>query len=153
MSKIAADIVDAYVFRRHNGMVQFLLLQRDKEVPMGGTWHGVHGKIDQGETALETAKRAILTATSLVVTAAYSADYINQFFDPQSDSIILAPVFAFTADRASRISLSDEYSDYAWCETEEATARLLFSGQRWAIRHIEEIIGMGGDDAEYYRIQ
>lgn len=152
MSKIAADIVDAYLFRRHNGMVQFLLLQRSKDVAMGGTWHGVHGKIDADETALESAKRAVLLATGLSVSAAYSADYINQFFDPQTDSIILAPVFAFTASPAARISLSEEYGDYAWCETEEATARLLFAGQRWAIRHIEEIIGLGGDDAEYYRI-
>lgn len=152
MSKIAADIVDAYVFRRHNGMVQFLLLQRDRDVPMGGTWHGIHGKIEPNETALESAKRALLNATGLTVTSAYSADYINQFFDPETDSIILAPVFAFTVARAARITLSEEYSDYAWCETEEATARLLFSGQRWAIRHIEEIIGLGGEEAEYYRI-
>lgn len=152
MSRIAVDIVDAYVFRRLNGMVQFLLLQRDKEMPMGGTWHGIHGKIDQGWTALETAKRAVYAATSLAVTASYSADYINQFFDTASDSIILAPVFAFTVSRTPRITLSGDYSDYAWCEAEEATARLLFSGQRWAIRHIEEIIGMGGDDAEYYRV-
>lgn len=152
VSKIAADIVDAYLFRLHNGLVQFLLLQRGKEVPLGGTWHGIHGKIDPDETALESAKRAVITATGLTVSAAYSADYINQFFDPQTDSIILAPVFAFTAAPAARIALSDEYVDYAWCETEEATARLLFAGQRWAIRHIEEIIGLGGDDAEYYRI-
>jgi dATP pyrophosphohydrolase len=152
VSKIAADIVDAYVFRRHNGMVQFLLLQRQKEVPMAGTWHGIHGKIDPAETALESAKRAVHAATGLVVTSAYSADFINQFFDPQSDSIILAPVFAFLANGATRISLSDEYADYAWCETEEATARLLFAGQRWAVRHIEEIIGLAGEDAEYYRI-
>jgi dATP pyrophosphohydrolase len=152
VTKIAADIVDAYVFRRHNGMVQFLLLQRHKEVPMGGTWHGIHGKIDPNETALESAKRAVLTATGLIVTKSYSADYINQFFDPESDSIILAPVFAFTTGVSSRINLSEEYVDYAWCETEEATARLLFSGQRWAVRHIEEIIGLAGEEAEYYRI-
>lgn len=153
MTTIAADIVDAYVFRRHNGMVQFLLLQRHKDVSMGGTWHGIHGKIDPNETALESAKRAVLTATGLTVTNSYSADYINQFFDPESDSIILAPVFAFTVGITSRISLSEEYIDYAWCETEEATARLLFSGQRWAIRHIEEIIGLAGEESEYYRIQ
>lgn len=152
MTKITADIVDAYVFRRHNGTVQFLLLQRGKDVPLGGTWHGIHGKIDPQETALESAKRAVLTATGLTVQTAYSADYINQFFDHQTDSIILAPVFAFTAVPATRISLSEEYADYAWCEADEATARLLFSGQRWAVRHIEELIALGGKDAEHYRI-
>jgi dATP pyrophosphohydrolase len=150
--KIAADIVDAYVFRRHNGLVQFLLLQRDRGMPMGGTWHGIHGKIDGDHSALETAKRAVFAATGLIVAESYSADYINQFFDPATDSIILAPVFAFTTAPSTRVTLSNEYSDYAWCESEEATARLLFSGQRWAIRHIEEIIALGGEDAEYYRV-
>lgn len=153
MTRITADIVDAYVFRRHNGLVQFLLLQRHRDVSLGGTWHGIHGKIDPDETALESAKRAVLSATGLSVTSSYSADYINQFFDPESDSIILAPVFAFTAAANARISLSEEFTDFAWFETEEATARLLFSGQRWAIRHIEEIIGLAGEEAEYYRIK
>lgn len=153
VTKIAVDIVDAYVFRRHNGMVQFLLLQREREVPLGGTWHAIHGKIDPNETALESAKRAVHSSTGLRVTSAYSADYVNQFFDPDTDSIILAPVFAFTAPLNARVTLSEEFSDFAWVETEEATARLLFSGQRWAVRHIEEIIGLAGDEAEYYRIQ
>lgn len=152
MSKIAADNVDAYVFRRNNGLVQFLLVQRGPDVPMAGTWHGVHGKIDGHETALEAAKRAVLTATGIAVTHSYSADYISQFFDHHTDSIILAPVFAFTCEPSARISLSDEYVDFAWCETEEATARLLFAGQRWAVRHIEEIIGLGGEESEYYLI-
>lgn len=153
MTRITADIVDAYVYRRHNGLVQFLLLQRHRDVTLGGTWHGIHGKIDPNETALESAKRAVLFATGLTIATSYSADYINQFFDPESDSIILAPVFAFTVPPGARVTLSEEFTDHAWFDTEEATARLLFSGQRWAVRHIEEIIGLAGEEAEYYRIK
>jgi dATP pyrophosphohydrolase len=153
VTKISADIVDSYLFRINNGMVQFLLIQRQRGIPMGGTWHGIHGRIDPEETALESAKRAVYFSTGLSVDKSYSADYINQFFDPDSDTIILAPVFAFTVAPAARVSLSEEYVDYAWFDTEEATARLLFAGQRWAVRHIEEIIGLAGDDAEHYRIR
>ena len=39
MTKIAVDIVDSFVFRRHHGIMQFLLLQRHPELPLGGTWH------------------------------------------------------------------------------------------------------------------
>lgn len=152
MTKIAADNIDAYIFRLQNGMVQFLLLQRQRARSMGGTWHGIHGKIEAGETALESAKRAVSLSTGLSVEKAYSADYINQFFEPETDTIVLAPVFAFTVPQGVRISLSDEYTDFAWFDADEATARLLFAGQRWAVRHIEEVIGLAGDDAEYYRI-
>lgn len=152
VTKIAADSVDAYVFRMQNGLVQFLLLQRRPGRAMGGTWHGIHGKIEAGDTALESAKRAVYVATGLNVEKAYSADYINQFFEPETDTIVLAPVLAFTVPPVVRIGLSEEYVDFAWFDTEEATARLLFASQRWAIRHIEEVIALSGDEAEYYRI-
>ena len=153
MAKIEINIVDAYIFRLRQGLVQFLLLQRRPDLPLGGAWQAMHGKIDEDETALAAARRAVVALTGAEITASYSADYINQFFDHQSDSLILAPVFAFEIAPAATFALAPEYVDFAWCGTEEATARLLFSGQRWAVRHIEEIIGLAGDDAEYYRIQ
>jgi dATP pyrophosphohydrolase len=151
--KLAADIVDAYIFRRMNGRVQFLLLQRHEDLPLGGTWQSVHAKVDPGETALDAAIRAVRTSTGLEIDDAFSADYINQFYDHESDTIILAPVFAFTIPVKSRITLGPEYTDSIWCEREEATARLLWTGQRWAVRHIDEVIGHGGEEAEYYRVK
>jgi len=151
--KIAADIVDAYVFRRVNARVQFLLVRRHDELPLGGTWQSVHAKIEPNETALEAAERAVKISTGIEVVDAFSADYINQFYDHESDTIILAPVFAFTAPPKAKIELSREYTDSIWCDREEASARLLWTGQRWAIRHIEEVIGFGGDEAEFYRVR
>ncbi len=153
MAKIEVNIVDAYVFRRRQGMVQFLLIQRKHDLQLGGTWQAMHGKIVDGETAIKAARRAVTSMTGATITATYSADYVNQFFDHQSDSLILAPVFAFEVAPAVSFTLAPEYVDFAWCGTEEATARLLFSGQRWAVRHIEEIIGLAGDDAQYYEIK
>jgi dihydroneopterin triphosphate diphosphatase len=152
VARISADIVDAYVFRRHNAFVQFLLLQRHPDLPFGRTWHGIHGRIEPSETAIDAAARAVHATVGLSPIEQYSADYINQFFDHGSDAIILAPVFAFTLPTSPGLTLSAEFVDYAWCDIEEATARLMFAGQRAAVRHIEEIIGMSGDDAEYYRI-
>ncbi|MGH2560681.1 MAG: NUDIX domain-containing protein [Thermomicrobiales bacterium] len=153
MPRIAADIVDAYVFRRVNARVQFLLLRRHDELPLGGTWQSIHAKIEPNETALEAAERAVRVSTGIEIVDAFSADYINQFYDHESDTIILAPVFAFTAPPKPKIELSREYTDSIWCDREEASARLLWTGQRWAIRHIEEVIGFGGDEAEFYRVR
>ena len=153
MAKIEINIVDAYVFRRRQGVVQFLLLQRRSGLQLGGTWQAMHGKIGEGEKAIDAARRAVTTLTGAAITAAYSADYVNQFFEHESDTLILAPVFAFEVAPAATFALSPEYMDFAWCGAEEATARLLFSGERWAVRHIEEIIGLAGDEAEYYLIK
>ncbi len=153
MPTIAADIVDAYIFRKINARIQFLLLLRRPDVSLGGTWQSVHEKIEPGETALQAAERGVMLSTGLAVTDAFSADYINQVYDHLRDTIILAPVFAFAVPPRAEIRLSEDFGDKAWCEREEATARLLWSGQRWAIRHIDEVIGQGGQEAEFYRVR
>ena len=152
MPIIVADIVDAYVFRKVNARVQFLLLQRRADASLGSTWQSIHEQIEPGESAMAAAERAVMAATGLTVTDAYSADYINQVYDHTRDAIVLAPVFAFAVPPRARVMLGEDFSDYAWCEREEATARLLWAGQCWAVRHIDEVIGMGGPDAEFYRV-
>lgn len=152
MPNIVADMVDAYVFRKINARLQFLLLLRRPDVPFGNTWQSVHQKIDDGDTAVAAARNAIFTSTGLTPTEAYSADFINQVYDHRRDAIVLAPVFAFTVPPGSTVQLNEEFSDSAWCEREEASARLLWSGQRWAVRHIDDIIGLGSSDAEFYRV-
>ena len=152
MPAITADIVDAYIFRKVNARVQFLLLLRRPDLYLGGTWQSIHARVLGDETALEAAERTILADTGLTTLEAFSADYINQFYDHLTDRIILAPVLAFTVQARSRVQLGEDYSDSAWCDREEATARLMWSGQRWAVRHIDEVIGLGGSDAEFYRI-
>jgi dATP pyrophosphohydrolase len=152
MARIVADIVDVYVFRRVHARLQFLLLLRRADAPLGNTWQSVHERIASGETALAAAERAVGAATGLEPAAVYSADFVNQVYDHTRDAIVLAPVFAVAAARTP-VALGEDFSDHAWCEREEATARLMWSGQRWAIRHIDDIIGSGGADAEYYRLR
>lgn len=153
MPIVVADIVDAYIFRRNHARIQFLLLLRRADATLGNTWQGIHEKIEPGETALDAALRAANQATGLTIDGAYAADFINQVYDSTRDAVVLAPVFAFATPPRARIELSEDYGDYAWCEREEATARMIWSGQRWAIRHIDEIIGLGGPDAEFYRVR
>ena len=42
------------------------------------------------------------TQTGLDALVAYSADYINQFFDHLTDTVVLAPVLAFMAPVIAR---------------------------------------------------
>lgn len=152
MASITTDIVDAYVFRHRHGRAQFLLLKRRPELPLGDTWHGIHGRVAENETALEAARRAVRIQTGLTNLIAFSADYINQFFDHATDTIVLAPVFAFQLIEDQPVSLDDEFDDYAWCDRDEATGRLIFAGQRWAVRHIEDIVANPVADSDFYRL-
>ncbi len=152
MPRIVSDIVDVYIFRHVRNQVQFLLLRRRPDVVLGDTWQSIHGKIEPGERAVEAAMREVEERTAFVPTKLYSADYINQFYDHASDTIVLAPAFAALVDPGAKVRVSPEHSDYAWCDLEETVARLPWSGQRWAVRHIYDVIGMGGDEADFYAL-
>jgi dihydroneopterin triphosphate diphosphatase len=151
MTSIATDIVDVYVFRRLNARVQFLLLQRRSDVPMARTWQAFHHEIDEGQTASDAARAALKTLAGLEIDRVYSADFVNQFYDEARDVVVLAPVLAVTIADHAGLNLADDFDDAGWYDRDQATARLPFSGQRWAVRHIDEIMGIGESEAEMYR--
>lgn len=152
MPHLLSDIVDVYVFRRLNARVQFLLLQRRSDVALPHTWQAFHSQVHVGDTTLETVAETVKNLAGLNVSAIYSADYVNQFYDEGRDAIVLAPVFAVNVSPQSPIDLGDDYRDAAWFGRDEATARLPFSGQRWAVRHIDEIMSLGDAESRIYHI-
>ena len=153
MPSIVSDAVDAYIVRRLNARLQFLLLQRRADAPLGGSWQAIHARVLTDETALGAAERVLAETTGLAPQAAYSADYVNQIYDQARDAIVLIPVFAFEVEAQARIDLGPDFLGFEWCERNEATARLLWAGQRWSVRHIDDVIGPGGPAAEFYRIR
>jgi dihydroneopterin triphosphate diphosphatase len=152
MPKIVTDIVDTYVFRKVNGRTQFLVLRRKTDGPAFDVWQAIHSKVMPGETALDAAKRDIHERTGITPTRFYTADYIAQFYDHHTDSILFAPALAAQVAVKSRVTLSPDFSDYAWCDLEETTARLIWSAQRWAVRHIYDVIAVGGEESDMYEI-
>jgi dATP pyrophosphohydrolase len=152
MPKIISDSVDIYAFRRVNGRPQYLALLRRPEVALGNTWHAIHAKVGDGETAYAAALREVRHAIGVVPKQFYSADLVSQFYDHYSDSIALTPVFAALIEGPAPAMLGADFIDYAWCDLDEAVARLFSSAQRWAVRHIADVIASGGPEAEYYRL-
>lgn len=153
MPAIVSDAVDAYVIRRINARLQFLLLQRRADAPFGNAWQAVHARVESEESAVDAAERALIESTGLDATVCYSADYVNQMFDHSRDAIVLIPVFVFEVEPHARVVPGSDYVGFDWCERDEAANRLLWAGQRWSIRHIDDVIGSGGPAAEFYRIR
>ena len=52
-------VIDAYVFRQTQDGIKFLLLKRAKTKIYEHLWQGVAGKIEDGETAVETVVREL----------------------------------------------------------------------------------------------
>ena len=153
MPEIVSDIVDVYVFRRLNARVQFLLLQRRANVPLGNTWQSFHTQILGYESTIEAGRRAVRELAGLTVSEVYSADYINEFFDDTRDVVVLAPVLAVNVNPQAPVTLGPELKECAWWDTNQAIARLPFAGQRWAVRHINELMSAGLAESQLYRLQ
>ena len=153
MPSLLSDAVDAYVIRRVNARLQFLLLQRRADAPFAGSWQPIHARVLPSETAIAAAERALAESTGLTAATVYSADYVNQVFDHARDAIVFIPVFAFEADARAEVNPGADFVGYEWCERNEAASRLLWAGQRWSVRHIDDVIGPGGSSAEFYRIR
>lgn len=153
MPTLVADAVDAFVVRRVNARLQFLMLQRRADASFGGSWQILHTRVEAHETALTAADRTLAAGTGLSPLATFSADYVNQVFDHGRDAIVFIPVLVFEAAPHAQISLGADFVEFAWCDRDEAAARLLWSGQRWAVRHIDDVLGPGGPAAEFYRIR
>ena len=152
MPEIVSDIVDVYVFRRLNARVQFLLLQRKRSVPLGNTWQSFHTQIRGHESTIEAARRAVHELAGLTVSEVYSADYINEFYDDTRDVVVLAPVLAVQVSPQAPITLGPELRECAWWDATQSAARLPFAGQRWAVRHINELMGAGLAESQLYRL-
>ena len=153
MPDMVSDIVDVYVFRRLSARVQFLLLQRRANVPLGNTWQSFHTQIRPEESTITAGRRAVRELAGLNVSEVYSADYINEFYDDMRDVVVLAPVLAVNVSPQAPVTLGPEFRDCAWWDTNQAVARLPFAGQRWAVRHIDEIMSIGHAESQLYRLQ
>lgn len=144
MPQIVSEIIDAYVYRIDAGGPRFLVLRRAAGTFMGGTWHGVHGKIEPGETAWQAAAREAREETGLRISAMHQIDHVNTFYMAAQDRIHMCPCFAVRVEPGSEPTLDAEHDAYEWLLPEDAAKRLTWPGQREAVRQIvSEIIHPG----------
>ena len=88
----------------------FLLLKRAETKIYEHLWQGVAGKIEKGETAVETAIRELKEETGFTPTRMFVADYVSKFYESHDDRINLVPVFGIEV-KDSGVALSKEHSE------------------------------------------
>ncbi len=82
-------------------------------------WQAITGTIENNETSLQTALRELKEETGLTVKNVWNLPFITQYYDVYTDSIGLAPCFGgIVLDK--EVTLSEEHSEYRWCNYEEA---------------------------------
>lgn len=140
MTVTLGDMIQAYVYRiREKGTVEYLLLRRSEgERLYPGMWQMVTGRIEEGERAMETARREISEETGLTVDKLLVVPYIAAFYFPPDNTIHNVPVFAAQVEGMAAVRLSGEHQEFAWLQFEEAWRRLVFPGHREGLRILRE---------------
>lgn len=128
--------IAAYVCRIVSGRGRYLLVRRSTPY-LKGTWQMVSGRVEPGETGWEAALREIKEETGLVPDRFYSADILEQFYEPDQNCINLVPIFVGFLDTDREVRISWEHDAFEWIGVEDTERYLLFENQRSAIRHIE----------------
>ena len=132
-------VIDAYVYRQTQEGIKFLLLKRAKTKIYEHLWQGVAGKIEEGETAVETAIRELMEETGFKPFRMFIADHISKFYEAKWDRINLVPVFGIEVKK-SEVSISKEHCDFKWVDFELASKTLVWQGQKEGILSVHNML-------------
>lgn len=151
MRNIMVRVVDAYVYRYTKTKLKFLILKRSKTKIYEHLWQGVAGKIEDGETASQTAIRELKEETDLAPYKMFVADHVSSFYESHFDRINLVPVFGIEV-RSKNIVLSEEHYEYKWLEFDKAYSRLTWNGQKKGLKVIHEMLNSDDDRIKWSKI-
>jgi 8-oxo-dGTP pyrophosphatase MutT (NUDIX family) len=135
-------LVDVYVLRGRGDALEVLLLRRARGQVRPGSWEAVHGKIDDGETPVASARRELKEETGCDAIALYNLSRVEQFYYHTSDEVMLIPVFVAFVAADAVIHLSEEHDTMLWLPPAQARER--FSWPR-AARCLDDAVRLLGE--------
>ena len=129
--------IEAILFNRTDGKIQYLLLKRILE--KGGFWQPVTGGLEEGETKIEALKREIREETGIknIIKIIENVHYF-EFLYPH-----LVKEYAFGVEVSSdeRVVLDGkEHSEFKWCSFQEALRLVEWKGNKDALKKLDRIL-------------
>lgn len=115
-----------------DGQIKMLLMKRVK----GGFWCHVAGTVEAGETGWQTIMREFGEETGIAVTELYSGEYLEQFYEAGSNTVMVVPAFVIYCPPNQLVVLNDEHTEYRWLTLAEAKGVVSFPGQQALYDHV-----------------
>jgi len=136
--------VDVVVLRGLGDRLEVLCLRRSASGRSPGSWEGVHGHIDEGETAVDTAVREMHEEAGLRPERLYNLSRVESFYRHTTNEVVLVPAFAAFVSREAEASISPEHDAFEWLPPGAARERMSWPRIRREITDAVRLVGRGG---------
>jgi dihydroneopterin triphosphate diphosphatase len=150
-------MIQAHIVRRtQHGAWEHLVMRRSATEQMfPNMWQVVTGSMEEGEAPLQTAFREITEETGISVDELWLLPHVGIFYDALHNAMNLVPCFAailydvhsFTQASSTQgiseqvtVRLSEEHSEYEWCDCVSARQRLVIPSHQYGIETLENHI-------------
>ncbi|MCK9212041.1 MAG: NUDIX domain-containing protein [Ignavibacteriaceae bacterium] len=134
--ELNAYMIEAHIYRKKKGKIEFLLLKRGKEEIYPNLWQMVTGKIKKNEKAYETVLREVKEETNLSVEKLFVVPNVNSFYSFTDDSINFIPAFLCLVNEDDKVKISKEHCEFRWVSKEKAKKMLAWPGQKKSLNII-----------------
>ena len=151
MPNLNTQKFESVIFTRSSGKPLYLILHRSSDSTEGNTWQLLRGNIPTGSSSLQSALNALTTHTGFNPLYIWAPNYIHSEYDAINDSISMLPVFAIEVAQQRPI-LSSDFSDSRWVTAEQAIELLRLTGQRSALKAINDDIVTNSDRGNPYQL-
>ena len=143
MTSVRTSLVDVYVLRMIDTMLECLALRRAPGGRCPGSWETVHGHIEAAEQPAGAATRELEEETGLVPIRLYNLSRVELFYQHRSDEVALVPVFAAFVAAEAEVRLGSEHDSFEWLSLSAAGRRFAWPRERRALDDIETLLRQG----------
>lgn len=142
--KLSANVFDAWVFRKTDRRVEYLLLytsqqKADRYFNGGRFWQIPSNAIEDGENVTAAVAR-LLGGFGLVPSSIWAAEHTYAIYNRRFDCMQLIGVYAAEAGGDNVRLEPEEHAEYRWCSFEQALALVHYRGLKDGLRSTREYI-------------
>lgn len=140
MKEVKFSTVQVHPFIRINNDVFYLILQRSESSSIyPNMWQVITGKIENNETAYNSAIRELKEETDLDFKNIYHIPFIGSFYDWKKDNIENIPCFAIELD-SKNVTISHEHQDFKFVKYEEIKKYLSLPSHKIGSKYLKKYI-------------
>jgi len=147
--------IDAILFKRTDGKIQYLLLKRHppkRHPEVGEFWQPITGGLEEGETKIEALKREIREETGIMSMIKVTEDVhyyevldasLIEYFKRHGHAYKHVKEYAFGVEVSSDVKVvldGKEHSEFRWCSFHEALKLLRYKGYKDALKKLDRIL-------------